>query len=273
MAARRSKTSLSRASAVAAIISVIAGAVGHNHCTVHAFVPPTPFSPKHVARRLQTPPITTQAARPTSPNLREFRSRNILRVTATASSEDLEKEISAMRVKEIRQELDSYGVSTKSFFEKSELVQALVKAREEGMTPIDGGVDGDVETASSASSSSSSTSSSSDGSTASRQENIKQEMEKCSKMKVGELKKELESYGMSTKSYFEKSEFVRAVAEVRVDGPPKEPAASGSSGTGSRGRVRDEPRDPSYRDVVVSKFQGNKDLLAIEGKLIDVKAR
>ena len=40
-------------------------------------------------------------------------------------------------------------------------------------------------------------------------------------MKVGELKSELESLGVSTKSFFEKSEFVRALAEARVDGVKK----------------------------------------------------
>jgi hypothetical protein len=40
-------------------------------------------------------------------------------------------------------------------------------------------------------------------------------------MKVSDLKAELQSYGMST-SYLEKSEFVKAVAEARVDGIPKQ---------------------------------------------------
>lgn len=40
-------------------------------------------------------------------------------------------------------------------------------------------------------------------------------------MKVQELKSELESLGVSTKSFFEKSEFVRALAEARVDGVKK----------------------------------------------------
>jgi hypothetical protein len=43
-------------------------------------------------------------------------------------------------------------------------------------------------------------------------------MERCNAMKAGELKKELESYGISTASFFEKSEFVQACAEARVDG-------------------------------------------------------
>jgi len=199
-------------------------------------------------------------------------------MTATASNEDLKEEISAMRVKEIRQELESYGISTKSFFEKGEMVDALVDARKEGKTPVNGGVNGDAtsattSTSSTSSSSSSSTSSSTTtSSTADRKEQLEKEMEKCKKMKVGELKKELESYGVSTKSYFEKSEFVRAVAEARVDGPPKSSTGRASSGGGSR--VEDEPRDPSYRDVIVTKFpEGSKAAMLGGGKLIDVRSR
>jgi uncharacterized protein with GYD domain len=254
---------------ILSFVAIAIVATTYHSTSVHAFVLMSPHSPKYSSssmRRL-TPPITSPAVSASYPNNR----RNILQVTATASSEDLEKEISAMRAKAIREELESYGISTKSFFEKSELVDALVKARIEGKTPITdggGGVNGDT----SVSPSSSSSSSSSSTSTGNRQERIKEEMEKCKKMKVGDLKKELESYGMSTKSYFEKTEFVRAVAEARVDGP-KESTASGSSGTGSAsssGGVREEPMDPSFRDVTVTKF--NKQNL-LGGKAIDVRSR
>ena len=57
--------------------------------------------------------------------------------------------------------------------------------------------------------------------TNSRKERIQQEIEKCKELKVRELKKELESYGISTTSYIEKSEFEHAVAEARVDEPKK----------------------------------------------------
>ena len=129
-----------------------------------------------------------------------------------------------------------------------------------------------------------------DDATATRRERISREMELCGGMKVGELKKELESYGVSTRSYFEKSEFVRAVAEARVDGKRAGgdggPNGGGGGSTGSSGdgggnaaggygragkRAKEEPRDPSYRDVIVSKFPGNKGLL--EGKIMDVRAR
>ncbi|KAL9184602.1 hypothetical protein ACHAXT_012572 [Thalassiosira profunda] len=184
-------------------------------------------------------------------------------MAGTKPDEDLEKEISAMKAKEIRQELESYGVPTQSFFEKSELVDALVNARKVVKTPVDG-TSGEGTTASDGGSSSSS-SSSKNGEGGNRQERFQKEMEKCKQMKVGELKKELELAGISTKSFFEKSEFVRAVAELRVVGPKKTAGASGN-------RVNEEPRDPSYRDVTVTKFGGDKARL-LGGSVIDVKAR
>ena len=196
----------------------------------------------------------------------------MMATTAAASDEELEKEIQAMMAKDIRQELESYGISTKSFFEKSELVGALIAARKEGKTPI-GNVNGDDGSGSSSTSSASS-SSTSNSSGANRQERLNQEIEKCKSMKVSDLKKELESFGVSTKSYFEKSEFVRAVAEARVDGVKKSSGGSGSSSSSSSrssNKVNEEPRDPSYRDVTVSKFSGGKALLG--GRVIDVRAR
>ena len=46
---------------------------------------------------------------------------------------------SSMRIKEIRQELESMGIVTKSFIEKSEFVNALINARKEGKAPGGGG--------------------------------------------------------------------------------------------------------------------------------------
>eukprot|EP00580_Thalassiosira_gravida_P015257 CAMPEP_0201662012 /NCGR_PEP_ID=MMETSP0494-20130426/4222_1 /ASSEMBLY_ACC=CAM_ASM_000839 /TAXON_ID=420259 /ORGANISM="Thalassiosira gravida, Strain GMp14c1" /LENGTH=423 /DNA_ID=CAMNT_0048140277 /DNA_START=31 /DNA_END=1302 /DNA_ORIENTATION=+ len=146
---------------------------------------------------------------------------------------DLEAEISSMRVAAIKQELESYGISTRTFLEKGELVVALVQARKEGKSP--------VSTTSSASSSSSSSSSSASSnsessststattttttattaSTEDRNQRLLTERENCKSLKVSELKSELESYGVSTNTYFEKSEFVKALAEARVDGVKK----------------------------------------------------
>ena len=141
----------------------------------------------------------------------------------SATSDD----VASMRVGEIKKELESYGISTKSFFEKSELVEALEKARADGLKPKASSSSSST-SSSSSSSSASSSSSSSTSSTSSppkdtrpREERLQEEMEKCKSMKASELKKELEERGVSTKSFFEKSEFVKALAEARVDGVEK----------------------------------------------------
>jgi DnaJ-domain-containing protein 1 len=53
------------------------------------------------------------------------------------TDEAIEADVSGMGLKAIREELESYGISTKTFVEKSEFVAALVKARKEGKTPIE----------------------------------------------------------------------------------------------------------------------------------------
>mmetsp|Transcript_24369 Transcript_24369/g.37776 ORF Transcript_24369/g.37776 Transcript_24369/m.37776 type:complete len:281 (+) Transcript_24369:205-1047(+) len=251
-----------------------------NHFSADAFVPQT------IITRKQTM-LSPTTILPINHHHTQSRNRYIITTpnmaTTTSSDEDLHNEINSMKAKDIRQELQSYGIPTKAFFEKSELVDALVTARKEGKTPVVG-VNGDDDGAtSSASTSDASSSSSSEtttsassnnnnkSSSANRQERLKQEMEKCKSMKVGELKKELESYGVSTKSFFEKSEFVRAVAEIRVDGVKKKQTSTSTAGSTSGTVKEEEARDPSFRDVTVSKFTGDKALLG--RGVIDVKAR
>merc|ERR1719162_2881138 len=48
---------------------------------------------------------------------------------------DGDSEISSMKVGEIKKELESYGISTVSFVEKSQLVEALKKARADDLKP------------------------------------------------------------------------------------------------------------------------------------------
>ena len=254
----------SRATAVILSITAYTVVAGRGQSIAYAFSPSSTVSSssRYSTQKLTQPSTNTYSI---STRIIHPSSNNIFQLKATASDDDLEKTISSMKAKEIRQELESYGISTKSFFEKSELVDALLSARKEGKTPIvesDSGKKGK-----NASGAKSSSRNSSSTNTANREKRIKEEMEKCVKLKVGELKKELENAGVSTKSYFEKSEFVRAVSELRVDGPPKKPDGSRSSG-----KVEEEPRDPSYRDVVVTKFQGNMKAMLGAG-YIDVKAR
>lgn len=54
-------------------------------------------------------------------------------------------------------------------------------------------------------------------------------------MKAGELKKELEDMGISTKSFFEKAEFIKALAVARVDGVTKKTPTNSSRGSSSGG--------------------------------------
>ena len=150
-----------------------------------------------------------------------------------SSSSTTLPEIGSMRVGELKKELESYGISTRSFLEKSELVDAVEKARAEGKTPKASNTASSSPSSSPSSSSSSSSTASSSSSSSqsdeSREEKLAKEMENCQSMKAGELKKELESYGISTKSFFEKSEFVKACAEARVDGAKKTSGSSSSS--------------------------------------------
>jgi hypothetical protein len=149
-----------------------------------------------------------------------------------------------MRAGAIKQELESYGISTKAFLEKSELVGALVQARKEGKTPIK-----DVNGATASSSTSSTEATSSNETTTpltpeEREEKLNKELEACKAMNVSDLKAELQSYGMST-SYLEKSEFVKAVAEARVDGPPKQ----------SKKKKRRAVEDNDEEEVVTAKVE------------------
>lgn len=148
----------------------------------------------------------------------------------TSSSPAALPDVQSMRVGELKKELESYGMSTKSYLEKSELVQAVEKARAEGKTPINMGGNTASSTTERNVQDSTTSSSPSSSSGMSREERLAQEIEKCNAMKAGELKKELESYGISTASFFEKSEFVQACAEARVDGVSKK---TKSTSTGS----------------------------------------
>lgn len=181
-------------------------------------------------KSLITPSFSTSCA--TVPlNNHQPRSTRRFHLFSSTDSTDLEEEIKSMRVGAIKQELESYGISTRAFLEKSELVDALITARKEGKEPISTQATTSTTSSSSSSSTSSAAETSSSTSTTTtttapanteeRQLRINEEQEKCKAMKVQELKTELESLGVSTKSFFEKSEFVRALAEARVDGVKK----------------------------------------------------
>jgi len=172
------------------------------------------------------------------------------------STTNLEQEISSMRVSAIKQELESYGISTKTFLEKSELVIALVKARKEGKTPMVNGATTSTSNDASSSTSQASTSTPPPASYSAeeRKERIQSEMSNLQSLKVSELKSELENvYGISTKSYFEKSEFVRVLAEARVDGVKK--STSSKSKTKKRRSSSSDDDDDDDAEVVKAKVE------------------
>jgi STI1 domain len=147
--------------------------------------------------------------------------------TDGASAAETSSQIENMSAKEMKLELESYGIDTKAFLEKKELRAALEKARAEGLQPK---VKPSAR-ASTATRESTSSPGASAQSTKSREERIQEEMNACQSMKARDMKQELEDvWGVSTRSLFEKSEFLKALAEARVDGKQKE-KKSGSSGS------------------------------------------
>ena len=199
----------------------------------------------------------------------DCRSTRTSSVFLGASSSQSLPEIKDMKAGDMKRELESYGISTKSFFEKTEFIKALEEARAAGKQPkaSTGGEKSE------SSSSGKSSSKSSSASSSSRQENLEKERKKAAGMKVGELKKELESRGVSTRSFFEKTEFVNAYAEAVVDGVQGTKNRGGSGGGGfgnNRAAAEEEPYDSSYRDVTMQKMDPRAKQLLLSGKVIDV---
>lgn len=209
----------------------------------HAFVISHSSSTSHITDAT----ISSRCFVSSTPKLFSNYRYRLNRMSKLFLSADGNEDILKMRIGELKKELDLLGISTKAMLEKKELVEALTKARAEGRQPV-------KKSEESKKSRSSETSKDTDDRT--RSEKIGSEMEKVKKMSVADMKQELLSRGISTKSFFEKSEFVRALAEARVDGVN----AKGSSSQ------PDEPFDPSYKDVVVRKFDGR-----VSGPTIDVK--
>ena len=149
-----------------------------------------------------------------------------------------------MRIGEMKQELESYGISTKLFLEKNEFVKAIEAARAEGKKATKPKKE-QTKTVSE--------------DKKSRKIRLEEEIENCKSMKVPDLKKELASYGISTKSFFEKSEFVKACAKARVDGIKD-----------SNTKKQEEQYDPTYRDVKMKKMGSATQML--DGRsIIDVR--
>lgn len=206
--------------------------------------------------------------------------------------------LNSMHIKDIREELKSYGVDCSSIFEKNELIDALVKARrddwlrrefegDDRTTVFDDSSattgfnedafasnDDNIAVAKSTRYTAEDTPSHQDKSwfkqgledmaskfnstlkDTVRTERIKLEMARLKDAKTKELKDELESYGLSTKGYFEKTEFVKAVAEARIDGFKKKKKA-GAYASSTNKHSNEEMWDPSYKDVYVTRFDSS----------------
>lgn len=238
---------------------------------------------------------------------------HMVSVSAPSSPDSISvrDEIYAMRLADIKKELDSYGVDSNAFFEKKELVEALVKARQEEWIhnefettspPFDTSASTssssndygssfdrnmwEVSAPSSTSTSSSSSSKKKKGWFQSFKDNVTDqfdkgvenigrkarvdlEMAKLKDVKTKDLKKELESYGINTRSFFEKKQMIKAVAEARVDGVKKTSRAS-SKYSRSSTQSEEEVWDPSFQNVYCRKF----DASTIDPSgVIDIRAR
>jgi len=162
--------------------------------------------------------------------------RNINNKLFSSTLED----ISGMSAGEIRQELQSYGIDSRIYLEKSELVTALRMARYERQTFSADDAEPAVRTGSTGPSNSTPSSS-----PTSRKEEIQRKMEQYKSLSVVELKSRLEGIGVSTKAFFEKSDFERALAE-------------------------EDAYDPEVRDVTVTKFRFDPFDKQFKDVLIDI---
>jgi hypothetical protein len=192
-----------------------------------------------------------------------------------------------MKLSDMRSELDSYDVSTVGFLEKVDFEKALKEARAQGKKPKkkktstvngakneapkgftkDATKDATKSTVNGATNDAKKgvTNGASDSDiTKPRAERLKEAKAKAKEMSLADLRKDLAGRGISTKSFFEKTDFINAYATAVVDGAP------GRAGRAAPPR-QEEVRDPDYRDVVMTKLPRN-DVLALAAAVIDVTA-
>ena len=234
--------------------------------------------------------------------------------TAASSSllwfaESPEDSLSEMKALDMKRELQSYGVSTKSMFDKEEFEKALKDARLSGFkekrkaraattttTNEEEEDDKEVSTSSNSSgkdsnrsktrekwssrwkdmastakevldsnskkfsdyasskdkSSSSSSSSSSSTSSNNRQQRYDLALEEGAAMKLSSLKSELKNRGISTASFFEKSDLINAYADAVADSINSNKRSTKSTNTNRSSN--NNSFDPSYRTVSCISF-------------------
>lgn len=197
-------------------------------------------------------------------------------------------EIANMKLSEMRSELDSYEISTLGYLEKIEFEKALKEARAQGKKPkkketsttksstkeatkgfakdaVNGTVNGATNGATNDASKGVTNDSSDSDSSKPRAERLEEAKAKAKQMSVGDLRKDLADRGISTKSFFEKTDFINAYATAAVDGVSP---AKGARTARPPPRA-EEVRDPAYRDVTMTKLP-RRDVMALSAAVIDV---
>jgi hypothetical protein len=192
-------------------------------------------------------------------------------------------DVSTMKTRDMKKELEKYGMSTRSLFDRSDFEYALLEARK-------------IESAKAKAEASSTTTASdkdnvvgekepTDPSTSHSHNTTWQErydtaLKAAAIMKLSKLKEELKIRGVSTKGLFDKDEFVKAYGTAIADNIPikrhyqsndnnkdeekKESKGfwdnfnwnknSNKSTATQQKSVEEEPYDPSYRDVTTYRF-------------------
>jgi predicted HTH domain antitoxin len=185
-------------------------------------------------------------------------------------------DLSEMKSSQMKKELESYGVSTKSLFDKSEFEKALREERLKQVPQIiKDRTSFQTEHASAKEEGRKTTwrepkterkkrwmewekTSSQSTPEETRAEKYDNAFQFGIDMKLSELKQELKDRGISTSAFFEKVELAKAYAEAVADNVSKK-ARTKNAGADYRGASRnsrkDEAFDPSYRDVHVEPFR------------------
>eukprot|EP00638_Chattonella_subsalsa_P010885 CAMPEP_0117789600 /NCGR_PEP_ID=MMETSP0948-20121206/7731_1 /TAXON_ID=44440 /ORGANISM="Chattonella subsalsa, Strain CCMP2191" /LENGTH=295 /DNA_ID=CAMNT_0005619239 /DNA_START=171 /DNA_END=1058 /DNA_ORIENTATION=- len=146
--------------------------------------------------------------------------------------------IRPMRVKEIKEEMQNLRVKCNDIFEKGEFVERLAIARIKGV----GGEGAPRATPEAASSTAAEPAASTNTDAVTEEKpSLEKEIKNIQQMRISEIKKELESYGLRTDDLFEKSEFIQRLAEARIQG--------------ASAKKQEEREDGSYRDVEVKRMK------------------
>jgi predicted HTH domain antitoxin len=179
-------------------------------------------------------------------------------------------DLSEMKAGEMKKELESYGVSTKSLFDKTEFEKALREERlhqelQEAETIRDR-INVGAETSSSKTSDFrknrkmwSKTAPESPIEDP-QERDYEHALQKGIAMKLSELKQELKDRGISTSAFFEKVDLAKAYAQAIADNVLKKKHTCTKEEEEHRGsRVhpnarREDAFDPSFRDVIVQPF-------------------